>query len=131
MEMIIVDNINLSIIDINGLEQFYERYDNLVSEGDTLIFETGNYGMLLHSKLIDTWCKEKEVIVDGKTFIIVKPNFDNTERHITYHLKNKVIIKIVLNEQLDLKTNIMDMKTGFPITSETLYFKQIIKYDKV
>lgn len=119
------DNINLSLIDNKGLGQFFEQYKEKVSNIHTITFETGDYGMILFSKLVDTWMIDREFKIDEKIYTLAKPNINNKEKFTLYTMGDGTTIKIVLNEKLNLKTNIKDVKTGFPITSETLYFKKI------
>lgn len=116
-------NINLAIIDANSLESFLYQYIEKISisKDRTIVFETGNYGMLLFNRIIHNHIEKQGWTITDQSFKV-----DTHEiQFVKYHMSNGMQIIINYKPELDIKDGIIDVNTGYPIQSETLYFKEI------
>ena len=113
---------------LDYIEKFIK--ENLDSKTKKIIIETGQYGFLLVMKKID---HAFEIFADLKAKDIILQERTITEKSIPYVQFVEYVsplgitIRLELNEELDtyVKDEI-DLNTGFPIKSSTLYIKEVI-----
>lgn len=118
-------SINLSLIEEQDLENFLYKFKRFIKENTILQFKTGDYGLLLFQQLVDKILEKHNAIPLVYDISFYKP-VPNSIQYVEYGIQHlKCIIRIVVDNQLNLKQNI-DKNTGFPIASETLYFDKIV-----
>ena len=116
------DSLNLFNIPINILDEFFIKYINKLEENqNTVVFETGEFGLLLVNILIDKHNKEKGFDIVETSFREINISTFPSLQYIMYSVGNKNI-KIVVNEVLDKNIGVINSITGFPVNSQKLFY---------
>ena len=117
-------SLNLFNISIENLESFINTCSKELKENEKgIVLETGEFGLLLFNKLIEKYCEEKQFEIKEVSFR-VKDLSTSGGQYINYETANGYNIRVEHNYNLDKNTNFNSEETGFPITSQTLFFKK-------
>lgn len=116
------NSLDLFDITINTLNEFFINFiEKLEENQNTVVFETGEFGLLLINKLIDNHNKEKGFNIIETSFREINISTFPSLQYVMYSVGNKNI-KIVVNEILDKNIGIINSTTGFPVNSQKLFY---------
>lgn len=116
------NSLDLFDITINTLDEFFINFiEKLEENQNTVVFETGEFGLLLINRLIDNHNKEKGFNIIETSFREINISTFPSLQYVMYSVGNKNI-KIVVNEILDKNIGIINNITGFPVNSQKLFY---------
>jgi hypothetical protein len=116
-----MENLNLIRSSIKDIEDFILD-SSFKQNKKELLFETGEYGMLLFHRKIT-------YEVENQGFIIYSEVDEKLEipqnKYVKYLCISGITIIILYNKELDNRLNAeIDDETGYPVKSSTLYLKE-------
>ena len=117
-------SLDLFNISIETLESFIQICSKELKENEKgIVFETGEFGLLLFNRLVEKYCEEKQFQIKEISFRVVDLSVGGGQ-YINYETANGYNIRVEYNSNLDKNTNFNSEETGFPLISQTLFFKR-------
>ena len=115
-------SLDLFDITIDTLDKFFINFiEKLEENQNTVVFETGEFGLLLVNTLVDKHNKEKGYDIIETSFREINISTFPSLQYVMYSVGNKNI-KIVVNEVLDKNIGVINSITGFPVNSQKLFY---------
>lgn len=118
------ESIDLFKISIDTLNNFFGKFLNKLEKNEnTIVFETGEFGLLLLNQLIYNHLKELDCIPIKTSLREINISTFPSLQYVIYTVGDKNV-KVIVNETLDKNIGIQNEETGFPVNSQKLFYKK-------